>query len=423
MGRIEKTVFISYRRTNAPWALAVFQYLTQHGYDVFFDYNGIASGDFERVILENIAARAHFLLLLTPSALEGCNEPNDWLRREIEAAISTHRNIVPLMLEGFSFSSPAIAPQLTGSLEQLHRYNALPIPVGYFLEAMSRLSDRFLSVPLEAVLHPVSPSVNLVAADQKSAAIAADAVTRQELTAQGLFERGVSASAQEEKVRLFSEAIRLDPMLASAYTLRAHARSLLGDLTGAMQDCAEALRLKPDYAAAIMNRGLIRLKLNDLDGAMQDCEEAIRLKPDQALSFNSRGIIRTYKKDLAGAIEDYTQAIHLDRKLAIAYKNRALARGQAGDIDGAMTDVDAAIRLKPDDAQAFHFRGWIRARDKDFAGAIDDYTVALRLDPKIEQVTLSRASANFAAGRLGSGLVDSLVALAARLKTNTPRKP
>jgi TIR domain len=58
MERIEKTVFISYRRTNIPWALAIFQNLTHHGYDVFFDYNGIASGDFERVILGNIKARA-----------------------------------------------------------------------------------------------------------------------------------------------------------------------------------------------------------------------------------------------------------------------------------------------------------------------------------------------------------------------------
>ncbi|CAG9189893.1 hypothetical protein BCAR13_100049 [Paraburkholderia caribensis] len=38
MDRVEKSVFISYRRTNAPWALAVFLNLTQHGYDVFFDY-------------------------------------------------------------------------------------------------------------------------------------------------------------------------------------------------------------------------------------------------------------------------------------------------------------------------------------------------------------------------------------------------
>jgi TIR domain len=45
MERVEKTVFLSYRRTNFPWALNIYQNLTQHGYDVFFDYSGIASGD------------------------------------------------------------------------------------------------------------------------------------------------------------------------------------------------------------------------------------------------------------------------------------------------------------------------------------------------------------------------------------------
>ena len=46
MGRIEKTVFVSYRRTDELWGLAIFQDLTQHGYDVFIDYDGIASGNF-----------------------------------------------------------------------------------------------------------------------------------------------------------------------------------------------------------------------------------------------------------------------------------------------------------------------------------------------------------------------------------------
>jgi hypothetical protein len=69
MERIEKTVFFSYRRTNVSWALLISRDLTQHGYDVFFDYTGIRSGDFESVIVENITARAHFLVLLTPTAL------------------------------------------------------------------------------------------------------------------------------------------------------------------------------------------------------------------------------------------------------------------------------------------------------------------------------------------------------------------
>ncbi len=132
MQRIEKAVFLSYRGTNVPWALAIFQNLTLHGYDVFFDYNGIASGDFERVILGNITARAHFLVLLTPSGLERCEDPADWLRREIEPALANQRNIVPLMLEGFDFGTPRIASQLTGTLAGLKHYNGLSIPTEYF---------------------------------------------------------------------------------------------------------------------------------------------------------------------------------------------------------------------------------------------------------------------------------------------------
>jgi len=69
MARIEKTVFISYRRVDVYTALAVYQDLTSKGYDVFFDYTSIPSGDFEQIIVSNIKARAHFLLILTPAAL------------------------------------------------------------------------------------------------------------------------------------------------------------------------------------------------------------------------------------------------------------------------------------------------------------------------------------------------------------------
>lgn len=77
MGRVEKTVFLSYRRANIPWALAIFQNLMQHGFDVFFDYQSIGPGGFESIILDNIQARAHFLIVLTPSALEDCESPTD----------------------------------------------------------------------------------------------------------------------------------------------------------------------------------------------------------------------------------------------------------------------------------------------------------------------------------------------------------
>ncbi len=283
MRRIEKTVFISYRRTNIPWALAIYQHLTSQGYDVFFDYLSIPSGDFEQIILDNIRSRAHFIVILTPSALERCHNPGDWLRREIETALDEKRNIVPLMLESFDFGSPATVKALTGKLEGLKRYNALRVPSEYFFEAMDRLRTQYLNVELEAVIHPVSEDVRQVTEEHQVAASEAKEVKKTELTAQEWFERGyvfqTEAKNFAEAIRCYSEAIRRKPDLAEAYANRGNARRANQDLQGALADYSEAIRLKPDYAEAYVNRGISHQRSRNLDDAAKDYKEAIRLNP------------------------------------------------------------------------------------------------------------------------------------------------
>jgi tetratricopeptide (TPR) repeat protein len=352
MERIEKTVFICYRRTNIPWALAIYQNLTNHGYDVFFDFSGIASGDFERIILENIKARAHFLVLLTPSALERCGEPADWLRREIENALTFRRNIVPLMLEGFDFGTPAIANQLTGTLAPLRRYNAHNIPPDYFLEAMERLRNRYLNVPLNAVLHPTSLPAQQAAREQKAAAQRAPTVQEEELTAQQWYERGFDAATVDEKLRFYGNAIRLKPDYHEAFNNRGNARQDNGDLDGAIQDYNEAIRLKPDFPGAFNNRGNARTAKGDLEGSIQDYNEAIRLKPNDPEAFNNRGVARKANGDLDGAIQDYNEAIRLKPDYPVAFYNRGIARQANGDLEGAIQDFNEAKRLRAGQSRA-----------------------------------------------------------------------
>jgi hypothetical protein len=280
MGRIEKTVFISYRRTNLPWARAIYQDLTMHGFDAFFDFQSIDSGDFSQLILENIKARAHFVLLLTPSALERCDDPNDWLRREIETAIDIKRNVVPLMLESFDFGSSSTTKYLTGKLALLKSYNGLRIHSDYFDEGMARLRNRYLNIPLDAVLHPVSNIVRQETQKQQEIANSKPAVKQRELTAQEWFESGYKAIDFDEKNRFYTEAIRL----------------------------------KPDYADAYINRGIARRNKDDLNGAIKDFTEAIRLEPNEAESFHDRAYARRLKGDLVGAINDYTQGLILNPK-------------------------------------------------------------------------------------------------------------
>lgn len=168
MGKIEKTVFISYRRTDISWALAVYQNLTANGYDVFFDYESILAGDFEQIIIGNIKARAHFIVILTPKALDRCSEPGDWLRREIETAIDEKRNIVPLFFDGFDFGIPLISKNLSGKLATLKKYNGFYVYPSYFEAAMDKLRDS-LNISLDAILHPVSDEVQQVVKEQQIA--------------------------------------------------------------------------------------------------------------------------------------------------------------------------------------------------------------------------------------------------------------
>jgi tetratricopeptide (TPR) repeat protein len=379
MDRIEKTVFLSYRRTNIPWALAIFQNLTQFGYDVFFDYNGIASGDFERIILGNITARAHFLVLLTPSALERCGDPEDWLRREIETALESQRNIVPIMLESFDFAAPGIVNQLTGKMAGLRNYNGLRVPPDYFDAGMERLRTKFLNIPLTAVLHRASASAVQAADEQKALAIAAPAVQETELTAQQWFERGLSATDPAEKVRSFSEAIRLYPDYPEAFRHRGIVRHRNGDLQGALEDYNGAIRLKADDFHAFHNRGVIRDKMGDRDGAESDYQKAIRLKLDLAKPLLKRGIQSRREGQFEGAVREFNEAIRLNPEYAEAYFNRGKTRRQQGDLERALRDFNEALRLKPDFVDALYSRAIVLEEKSLFRAAIADYQKYLDL--------------------------------------------
>ena len=114
------------------------------------------------------------------------------------------------MLDGFDFDAPGTTDQCTGRMAALKVYNELRVAVEYFDEAMGRLRDKYLNVALETVLHPPNPDVQQIARGQQ-AAVAEPVVPEESLTTQAYFERGFQATDPAEKVRLYSQAIRLDP--------------------------------------------------------------------------------------------------------------------------------------------------------------------------------------------------------------------
>ena len=141
MANVSKSVFISYRRSDPYVARSVFQHLSEHKYDVFMDVENIDSGTLD-IIFNQIQAREHFVLILVPGAFDNINAKGDWLRREIEHAITHKRNIVPIMAKQFDLRSES--KKLSGNLADFfNQYNGLVLHNDYFKEGMEKLRNRF----------------------------------------------------------------------------------------------------------------------------------------------------------------------------------------------------------------------------------------------------------------------------------------
>ncbi|MBZ0282965.1 MAG: tetratricopeptide repeat protein [Anaerolineae bacterium] len=411
--RVEKTVFISYRRTNYYHTRAIERELTSHGFDVFLDYDSIDSGSFPQIIMNQIAARAHFLIVLTPSALERCINPEDWMRKEIEAAIDLQRNIIPLMFENFNFGDAA--QYVTGDkLPLLPNYNGLDVPRSYFVEAMERLRTRFLNKPLELILHPAPlPEQKQIAAQQQIAQ-SKPAPTPEQIRAEYYFESGFrhyNNGNTDLAIEEFNRAILLNPEFVQAYYRRGNAYSMKKDSNRAIADWQEALRLTSDSTHASLFRSNIYRLQKDFSSALAEADAAITSNPKDPEMYNNRGIARSDKGDNDGAMADYAEAIRLNPQFATAYNNRGIARKAKGDKDGAIADYTEAIRLNPQDADAYNNRGIARSDKGDNDGAMADYTEAIRLNPQYTNAYNNRGYTYSKQGKLDAAIADYEAAL------------
>ncbi len=156
-------VFISYRRDGGDMtAMYFYQALRERGYRVFYDLEVLRAGKFNEALLDSIQSCTDFVLILSPHALDRCDDPNDWVRREIAEALRAKKNIVPVMLKGFAFPE-----KLPEEIDDIRYQNGLTCTTEYFEESINRLCDRYLnSLPAQASKKrsPLIPVLAVIAA-------------------------------------------------------------------------------------------------------------------------------------------------------------------------------------------------------------------------------------------------------------------
>lgn len=396
MHQVHKTVFISYRRKDIGHARSVYQALTQQGYDCFLDYKSIHSGDWLQIILNQVAARAHFTLILTPTTLKRCTDENDILRQEIEQAVKERRNIVPLLFDNIV---PVKQKQylVSPELKMLFDYNALAVPDAFFEEAMARLINTYLNTPLELVIHPTPASHQpALAENQQKVEIMIPKPEQSQTTnskAGDWIEKGNVAFEAEDydlAIEFYTHAIEVDPNLAEAYKLRGDTWFIKEqedihkvDAQDIYDDFQKAIDLNPDYIEAYRSLADWQFTHKDYQ-CIDEYNHIIRLNPSDVDAYSKRGIAyRDYdESDYKKAIADFTQAIRLDPDNPVHYVNRGKTYFLNGEDRRAIQDYNQAIRLGEKTSAIYVARGRAYYYSDDIGQALEDFTEAIRIDPK-----------------------------------------
>lgn len=127
-------------------------------------------------------------------------------------------------------------------------------------------------------------------------------------SAEDWLRKGKDESNPELQIEYFTKAIRLNPGLAEAYTLRGTANSDLERYDKAIADYTSALSLNPENAQTYNNRGYACEKLGKHDKAIADYTRAIRIEPHYASAFNNRGVAYYNAGYKAEALADFDKA-------------------------------------------------------------------------------------------------------------------
>ena len=136
-------VFISYRREGGlDIARPLKLELEKHGYKVFLDYDELKDGCFNEKIRNAIDEAPVFIIILSSHALDRCVNDDDWVRQEIEYAISKNRHIVPvnpdLSFEGFPGNTPKQIKEGLG----LHQYSDILMGQLFEYSVKKMVSER-----------------------------------------------------------------------------------------------------------------------------------------------------------------------------------------------------------------------------------------------------------------------------------------
>jgi tetratricopeptide (TPR) repeat protein len=136
-------IFISYRREGGQDAAhELCDRLKRDGYKVSFDQDNLGNGDFNKQLLQRIEECDDFILICDANVFDKMSSDKsekDWLRIELAKALELDKNIIPIMLSGFT----SFPKNLPSDIEQVRFKNGPQYSIAYYETFYERLKQFF----------------------------------------------------------------------------------------------------------------------------------------------------------------------------------------------------------------------------------------------------------------------------------------
>jgi len=274
---------------------------------------------------------------LTDRGVEVADRQNmEYLRKEFEFQMSGEVNEENAKAVGkFLAADMVITGQLL-NVGNTYRYRANAIHI----EQSTRSVVTRIDVRNDAKMREMAVSLANQRTTMKTAKYGNEQKAQQ--TAGTFLDRGIQLASQGEyrlAIDDFTEVLKRNPNMATAYALRARAQ--LAKAAGVTQTQTET---GFSNITVYMGKTLTKEQSLICDSVIADLNEAIRLDPQNSSHYRERGRIYFFKNDHDKAIADYNQAIRLNPNNAYAYFNRARLYDDLDNGVMAVEDYNQAIR-------------------------------------------------------------------------------
>ena len=191
------------------------------------------------------------------------------------------------------------------------------------------------------------------------------------------------AGKYQESFNAVDEALRLDPKLVPALTLKAKLSMAANRYDVAKASLEQAIAADPSAWFPQFLYGFQFYQQNELPAAKQALEKAYRLNPRDPRTSLYLGLTRESLGQTAEALKSYREAIHLgelsgqlDTEMLLS-GSRLLLR--LGEFDECRQWIDRAIKLAPNSRDPHFESARLSMKTADAAGAAKQGEIALEL--------------------------------------------